>query len=200
MGTALCGPVARAQQLLARSVWGGVRDPARWSRLDRLGAPGLCRGLHADRLRRRCLRGLRETGRVGGWHRGARAAWTRIPGTVRGQLDNRNSVVRTAEGRGGREKPGFPGTSHVWETALMGLCSLVLTPCSRNSSSCSPPRPHQLSRWEGKKLPQLRWSELASCQSLVTGPEEVGAGPAMDSCAGWVGRRGHYVIPPVHLL
>lgn len=79
MGTALCGPVARAQQLLARSVWGGVRDPARWSGLDGLGAPGLCRGLHADRLRRRCLSRQRETGRVGGWHRGARAAWTRIP-------------------------------------------------------------------------------------------------------------------------
>lgn len=119
MGTALCGPVARAQQLLARSVWGGVRDPARWSGLDGLGAPGLYRGLHADGLRRRCLSGQRETETVGGWHRGARAAWTRVPGTVRGQLDNRSSLVRMAGGRGGREKPGFPGTSH-----LRGNCSL----------------------------------------------------------------------------
>lgn len=122
MGTALCGPVARAQQLLALSVWGGVRDPARWSGLDGLGVPGLCRGLRADRLRRRCLSGQRETGRVGGWHGRARAAWTRIPGIVRGHLDNRSSMVRMAGGRGGREKPGFPGTSHLRETAPSGLC------------------------------------------------------------------------------
>lgn len=73
MGTALCGPVARAQQLLARSAWGGVRDSAWWSRVGGLGAPGLCRGLSADPLRRRCSTGQRESGRRGGWHRGTRA-------------------------------------------------------------------------------------------------------------------------------
>lgn len=118
MGTALCGPVARAQQLLARSAWGGVRDSARWPGVAGLGAPGLCRGgLRVDLLRRRCLSWQRETGRVGGWHRGARAAWTRVPGTVRGQLDSRSSVVRMAGARGGLEEPGFHGTSHPRSTA-----------------------------------------------------------------------------------
>lgn len=117
MGTALCGPVARAQQLLARSVWGGVRDPARWSGLDGLGAPGLCRGLHPDRLRRRCLSGQKETGRVGGWQPRGQGCVDADSRTVRGQLDNRSSVVRLAGGRGGREKPGFPGTSRLRETA-----------------------------------------------------------------------------------
>lgn len=34
------------------------------------------------------------------------------------------------------------------------------------------PLPHQLSRWEGKKLPQVRWSELAACESLNSRTEE----------------------------
>lgn len=67
MGTALCGPVARAQQLLARSVWGGVRDPARWSGLERVRGAGpvswtACRSA-AEALPQRA-KGNRESGRV----------------------------------------------------------------------------------------------------------------------------------------
>lgn len=42
---------------------------------------------------------------------------------------------------------------------------------SENSSSCGP-FPHRLSRWEGKKLPQVKGSELAACKSLNGKPEE----------------------------
>lgn len=149
MGTALCGPVARAQQLLARSAWGGVRDSAWWSRVGGLGAPGLCRGLSADPLRRRCPRGQRESGKLGGWHRGARAAWTRVPGTVRGQLDNRSSVVRMAWGKGRPRRAWLfrdvPSVEHC-----SGSCSPTLTPNSRNSfalmQSSPPPLTFQMGR------------------------------------------------------
>lgn len=60
--------------------------------------------------------------------------------TVRGQLDNRSSVVRMAGGRGGREKPGFPGTSHLRGNWLVfaGFDSLLQEFVLMRSSPPSP--------------------------------------------------------------
>lgn len=99
-------------------------------------------------------------------------------GAGRGQWEDRELSGGNGGGMGGRcggpALPCFPGPSHP--RGIYRACIRPSSPCfnsssSENSSSGSP-LPHQLSRREGKKLPRVRWSELAACKSLNSRTEE----------------------------
>lgn len=96
-------------------------------------------------------------------------------GAGRGLRGDRNKVVGLAGGSGrrcgGPAKPRFLGLCRLRGTSPTRIRPPFNSSSSEKSSSCDP-LPHQLCRWKGKKLPQVRWSELAACESLNSKTEE----------------------------
>ena len=99
-------------------------------------------------------------------------------GAGRGQREDRELSGGNGWGKGASmEAPrclaslGRPIRGAFPEPVFIPLPRAFNSSSSENSSSGSP-LPHQLSRREGKKLPRVKWSELAAYKSVNSRTEE----------------------------